>query len=312
MDNSPRLSGEEWQLWADRLLQCHYGPAEYQRVPDNHRGDAGIEGFSLSSGHAYQAYGPEGPLSTKARYEKMRKKMTDDLNKFCSNRAILSGIFGRVKIRRWVLLVPYLDSKEIVKHAAEKTRDVISAGLSYVDNMDFRVVVEDEESFAVEKRLLLNIELGSVLIETPELASETISEWAGTNDALIRTLDGKISRLPTLESDESRRQFRDRVVKHFLEGQNTLDELRKYPQIYENLRKAKGGKERYLATEVMLSEGSPSTILQEAIQDFRRLARAEIRGVSESTIEAIVWEAVSDWLIRCPLDFPNGGERNHT
>lgn len=72
----PRLSGEEWQDWANKLLTCHYGPTEYQRVPDNDRGDAGIEGFTLSNGHAYQAYGCEEPLSTSERHAKQRDKMT--------------------------------------------------------------------------------------------------------------------------------------------------------------------------------------------------------------------------------------------
>lgn len=61
MDELP-LSGNDWQEWVDKLLQRHYGPGEYQKVPDKDKGDAGIEGFTVNSGHAYQAYGPEEPL----------------------------------------------------------------------------------------------------------------------------------------------------------------------------------------------------------------------------------------------------------
>ena len=80
-----RLSGEEWQGWANQLLTQRYGPAEYQKVPDNMRGDAGIEGFTLNAGHAYQAYGCEEPISAAERYEKQRDKMTRDINKFVAN-----------------------------------------------------------------------------------------------------------------------------------------------------------------------------------------------------------------------------------
>src|SRR5437588_2907309 len=137
----PRLCGEEWQNWANKLLTCHYGPTNYQKVPDNDRGDSGIEGFTITEGHAYQAYGCEGePLKTADRYEKHRDKVTEDINKFIQNQAILSKIFGLVKITRWVLFVPYFDSKEIVIHASKKTTEVLDAKLPYVSDT-FRVSV---------------------------------------------------------------------------------------------------------------------------------------------------------------------------
>ncbi|MDR0604437.1 MAG: hypothetical protein LBG80_09075, partial [Bacteroidales bacterium] len=40
------LSGDEWQDLGNALIGLKYGPANYQRVPDNDRGDAGIEGFT--------------------------------------------------------------------------------------------------------------------------------------------------------------------------------------------------------------------------------------------------------------------------
>ena len=63
----PRLCGEDWQEWANKILAVHYGPTEYQQIPDHHRGDAGLEGFTRTDGHAYQAYGCEEPISTPDR-----------------------------------------------------------------------------------------------------------------------------------------------------------------------------------------------------------------------------------------------------
>lgn len=126
MDNSPRLAGELWQDWANQLLLRRYGLGEYVPVPDKDRGDAGIEGFTLS-GYAYQAYGPEDePLSTNERYEKHRTKMTTDIKKFIDNRVALGQILGKTRISRWILLVPQCDSKEIIKHANKKTQEVIT------------------------------------------------------------------------------------------------------------------------------------------------------------------------------------------
>src|SRR4051794_1549092 len=111
-----RLSGNDWQDWADQLLTRRYGPAQYQKIPAKDSGDAGIEGYSLS-GHAYQCYGCEEPVSTEERYNKQRDKMTDDLGKFVKNNTKLQGLLGTVAISRWCLFVPYFDSKKIVVHA---------------------------------------------------------------------------------------------------------------------------------------------------------------------------------------------------
>lgn len=306
MDDSPRLSGEEWQLWADRLLKRHYGPGEYQTVPDNQKGDAGIEGFTISSGHAYQAYGPEEPLTTDQRLKKHQKKMSDDIRKFIQNRDTLAAILGDVKIRRWILLVPYFDSKQIVGHAAKKTEEVIAANLSYVHNDTFRVMIEDEETFIVERDQLLNANLTTLSVVSEQMMPGAIADWADEHDALVRTLDEKTRRLPTLHDDRARRTFRDLIIKHFLEGQNSLEELRKYPTIYEKIRRAKSERERYLATEVMLATGSVSEILRAVLEDTREVVKSEVLNMSVNTLDAVAWEAVADWLIRCPLDFPRG------
>jgi len=108
-----RLSGDEWQEWANLLLSRHYGPTEYQKVPDNQKGDAGIEGFTRC-GRVYQAYGCEEPISTDERYTRQRDKLTADVGKFIRNKAILEKLFGSLKVIRWALFVPFYDSRELV------------------------------------------------------------------------------------------------------------------------------------------------------------------------------------------------------
>ena len=97
MNRVLRLTGTQWQDWADMLLQRHYGSGGYQKIPDKVKGDAGIEGFSMS-GCAYQVYGPEEPLSTSERYEKHRNKITRDINKFIKKRNLLQCKQNSVKV----------------------------------------------------------------------------------------------------------------------------------------------------------------------------------------------------------------------
>lgn len=300
-----RLSGDDWQAWADQLLSLRYGPGQYQKVPAKDSGDAGIEGFSLC-GHAYQAYGVLEPLSTKERYEKQRNKMTTDVAKFIANSAKLQSLLGQIKVCRWCLFVPHFDSKELVVHATKKTDEITAASLSYITN-DFRVMVCDEDEFAVERQTLLNANVGAIDLQCLDITDVNIAEWAEDNDVLVATLDGKVVKLPTLSSPTHRRKFRDKIIKHFLEGQNILDELRRYPQTYEKIQRVKSQRENFLATECMVPTGSPAEMLQEALRAIRQTVQKEVLGISSGTAESVSWEAVSDWLIRCPLDFPDAG-----
>jgi hypothetical protein len=299
-----RLSGDEWQVWANQLLSCRYGPSEYQKVPDHDRGDAGIEGFTITDGHAYQAYGCEEPLLTGERYKKQRVKMTTDIGKFIDNRELLCRIFGHVRITRWSLFVPLCDSKELVVHASKKTEEVLARSLPYVGD-GFRVIVCDEEQFSVERDMLLNAHARTLDVEVDEATDDQVAEWADTHNPLVATLDQKIACLPTITCNETRIEFRNRVVKWFLEGQGILDALRRYPDAYEKVVRAKAHREKYLIRTCTLGQGSPSDIFTQALDDYLATVEKEAYMLSGFTTESLAYEAVADWMLRCPLSFPN-------
>lgn len=287
------------------LLNQRYMPGEYQPVPDNDRGDAGIEGFS-HTGCAYQMYAPEGELTTSQRHIKIRDKMTQDVGKFINNRDTLSRIFGTTKIRRWILLVPKFDSKETVAHAAKSTERILAAGLPYVDSGDFRVVVLDESSFAAERDRLLNTSVPGISIDSAPISEVDVDDWSAdqTNFAETQNLTLKIAKLPTLSTAESRAAFQREVIRWWLIGQNVMEELRNYPETWESVRRAKSEQERYLRGHSLASTLQPYDLLRNALDKIMATVEAEVRALGAGPREAVAHEAVADWLMRCPLDFP--------
>lgn len=301
-----RLSGEDWQQWANKLLTCHYGPAEYQTVQDNDKGDAGIEGFTVSHGHAYQAYGCEEPVSTSDRYEKQRDKMTRDINKFINNHNVLIKIFGNVKISRWILLVPYYDSKEIVAHASKKTEEVVINNLPYVA-CDFHVMVCQEDDFFIERDKLINATSDSIKLMIDCATPEQVSQWTQSNASLAIVLDKKLKKLPTIKSEEHRHQFHSTVLKWYLEGQAMLDVLGKYPEVLDKVMTAKTHRENLLAI-ASISGNAPQEIFTSSIQQLKETLQKEVRELHSFSADTLACEAVADWLLRCPLDFPEVGQ----
>ena len=74
MDRSTRLSGIDWQDFANRLLQRHYGPGEYQKIPDHDKGDAGMPTYALTHWVRDKAAGDPSRLPL----EFVVKKLTHD------------------------------------------------------------------------------------------------------------------------------------------------------------------------------------------------------------------------------------------
>lgn len=298
----PRLAGEEWQRWANKLLTCHYGPTEYQTVPDNDKGDAGIEGFTVTGGHVYQAYGCEEPISTSQRYEAQRNKMSRDIKKFIGNHATLNKIFGSVRVSRWVLFVPYFDSKQIVSLASKKTEEVLAAKPPYVSD-GFRVIVCQEDDFAVERNHLLNADLGTIQIEVDKSTIDQVALWATSNHSLSAILEEKLRKLPTIQNDQHRRDFHQQVLKWYLDGQSIHGALRKYPEVYEKVLRAKNHRENFLAM-TLISGDAPQNILHTTLNNLIDAFKTEIKLLGGFDAESLAHEAVADWLLRCPLDFP--------
>lgn len=300
MDELP-LSGDEWQEWADKLLQRYYGPGKYQKVPDKDRGDAGIEGFSLD-GTVYQAYGPEEPLSGRERCEKQCNKITRDIKKFVDNQSKLADILGDIKISRWVLFVPKYESKDLVSHARKKTEEVKKANLPYVAP-DFRVCIEDEVAFSIERDELLKIGMGKFVISFTDADAQAVEGWIEGNSDLVDVIDDKASRLPKLDMKEKKQSFRQEIIRHFLDGQNVLEGLRQYPLFYEHIVHTKSNRERFLVVESMTTPYGNMEFLTQCLDRFQTEIEAQIKTLPPGMLNALKWEAVADWIIRCPLDF---------
>lgn len=300
--NVIRPSGDEWQNWANMLLTCHYGPAEYQRVPDNQKGDAGVEGFTVTEGHVYQCYGCEEPVSTTVRYQKQRDKMSADIKKFIDNKITLGQLFGATKVTRWLLFVPYCDSKDIVIHAQTKTAEVIAHNLPYVGS-NFRIMVVAEDDFSNERKQLLS-NAPDIRLSIPPVDDQTVTNWATQNDQKVVTLEDKIKRMPTIATQDKRNIFRNQVLKWHIEGQELLSSLKNRPEIREKILEVKAHRENYLVTACALSVVSPAEVMRDALSAMLSTLLAEVRGLSKLNLESLAHEAVSDWLLRCPLDFP--------
>jgi len=291
----------EWQTHIQRLAKRHYGPGDYQEIPDTDCGDLGLEGFSRSKGHAYQCYCPQpATLDVDTRYTRYRNKISADIKKFIKNGDRLAEVLGATKICAWVFAVPVLDSRRILAHTSLKEREVREAALPYA-SPGFCIQVVTDDHFHLEKQQFLGAGALKLTLDVQPPPVGTIDGWASAHTDLTDTLLAKLRRL---QPDTGRRNaFGQKLIGSHVAGQNALNGLRKdHPQIFETVDSCKSTREALLAIEASASLASPQDFLSEVLKKFR-VDLLEAAPFAAQSAEALVWEAVADWLMRCPLDF---------
>ncbi|HZT68190.1 MAG TPA: hypothetical protein VFC10_00360 [Terriglobia bacterium] len=298
--------GKQWQKYIEDLLVLHYGPEDFQRVPDEYQGDLGIEAFTRS-GVGVQCYAPQGHLNIKQRYEKHRDKMSADIGKLIANGNGLKAVLGQTILKRWLFIIPDHDNKQLIEFANKKACEVREKSLPYICP-DFEIQVHDDGAFPAARAKLLGVTDVQLQLDVPEAGVTQVQDWASENDSLVRTIDGKLARVSTLKSKERRQEFRNLLVARAIEGQNILEQVRKIsPDLYERVIELKAARAVTLQMESYMSTVDPADRLTSVVADYVATLHAQVKVLPMGAENVLGYEAVCDWLALCNLDFPEVG-----
>jgi len=297
----------EWELHVYGLLQDRHGPLNVHKIPARHKGDRGLDYYSLGDHVVYQCYAVQEPCEVADRAEKQKAKMTTDINKFCTNKRELQAIFGGVQMGRWVLVVPLHDSAEVNAHATRKTTSVRSLGLPYVTS-DFEVMIQDLDSFDAESRAARAMERRSLAIPSQPVSPKEIEDWAQVSNAPLDRLTEKLGkRVPTSDSVQLEASVRE-AVGWFLSRENAFESLRlTAPELHENLVSVISRRAARLRLYGPPPAGSAHQILRDELKELMAEIQSSIPNVSSSSAEQVALGTLAEWLMRCDLDFPPYG-----
>lgn len=273
----------------------------YQEVPDRYGGDLGIEGFT-QTGKAFQCYCPEGEPASDELYEKQRDKITRDINKLLKNEIELKRLFGNITVSEWHFLTPRYDNKELIAHCTVKSNKVRSSGKSHVSK-DFTILIRTESDFLPEREIFVSAGQGQINPEIVSISDEEVVEWKESNNEYYMTLERKLKKVIV---DENRRNIQIvNSIKSYLLGQNILEQIRKdYPTHYEKIISLKNATEINVEIASAVPNGNPGDHLKHTLTEYRDNIDNQLnKSIELSTIIRLGHEAISDWLIRCPLDF---------
>ncbi len=307
MEHRRQWEGTEWQEFALRLAQLRHGGENVQVVPDKVRGDAGIEFFSMN-GCVYQCYAPEESSDVSKAASAMKAKAQRDLRKLSKNQTVVSRLLQGIKIRRWILLCPFLDNKDVVASVRESGSKLHESGLSFL-SADFEALVQSQQDFSKEIERLRQLSISAPV----NASSPSPDEVKDASKGLLgERLVGKLARAFPAEPGAERQRRAHAFIRSLLTRDNTLESLRiEHPILWERFSSCISAEEDRLSA-LGGKTSHPADQLEESLQRIERSLRHDLRDIfGIGMITTMSTGTVADWLVRCPLDFdhePDGYE----
>lgn len=295
--------GDEWEDHAHELLALlHQGKSDdYQRVPADHGGDLGLDGFSRSARTVYQCYAPQEPLSIKQRYEKQRDKITTDIRKFIKNEKEIVSLLGdSVLVRTWTLVVPVHDSVELLDHAAKKAAEVTKRKCCHVDEQDFQILVKDRRHFPIQVAMLGQAGASKIVLSPLLDLSSAQAELANEGGMIERATAKLRGRMNSGVDDLVQKLLLDHVRARNIEAEISDD----YPELGRRIRDFNAAFEHKIATDSALSTEGPRRRLRSILDRYEKELCDLMPKMSLEHTQILVQGKVGDLLERCPLSFP--------
>lgn len=299
--------GQEWQRYALQLVQLRHGHQHVQPVPDQVGGDAGLEFICLDKdggkgGVLYQCYAPEETADVAKAAIAQKSKARRDLNKLQTNKDKLGEILKGLKIDRWILLCPFLDNKDVVAAARDRGIEIRDLKLPFLAD-NFEALVHCQDDFVTEIEILR--QQGAMPMKMP--AQDPALDIAVEQDGDIgKRITEKLNRgfKATMKPDQIRKR-RDAYIRAHLYRENALAELKlNHPALWDRSIQVLDAEEQRLAA-VGAASDLPGQQLQESLNRLEAALLKDLPDVSGSFATTVAMGTVGDWLIRCPLDFPD-------
>lgn len=292
---------DEWEAFALSLLQSRHGALSVHKIPAAHKGDLGIDYYCTDPAVAYQCYAVQEPVDIAVRADRQKRKITTDVGKLIANANEVSKLFLGNRVRNWILLAPVHDSKEVNLHCSNKTIEVRQNGHAHLDTC-FEIGIHDQGSFAPAVVSAGVAELARVVLKVPHPTTEEVGRWeAGSRDLLLNATIKLSKRTGEGEVEEAVAE----AVRSFLHCNATLDALRSgSPDLHERVMSAVSGRRRRLALAGPQGGPAAGSILNSEIESLIAAIKSAAPNLSNDNAEQIALGTVSEWMMRCPLDFP--------
>jgi hypothetical protein len=255
-------------------------------------------------GTAYQCYACQNWTDFGVLLDHQKNKMTVDIGKLVKNEEELLKILDEIRIGLWNFVLPFWNDKELLMHARKKETEVRGKKTKHLKE-DFRISVITGDEFLLEKQMLAKQDLYKFDVKELPKTVITAAKWMQQNAGLelVTNLTRKATVIAKGKSSKMREKFLNQMVKDYTAGSVVLSKLeQEMPEVYEEVIKKKTDREGELETATVTNALVPGKFFDATLTQYKADLRG-VPGISPRAVDILAREAVSDWLLRCPLEF---------
>jgi hypothetical protein len=298
--------GNEWEAHCRHLLSIRFGD-DIQFIPDRVQGDGGLEAFRLDDGVVYQCYAPEDVFNNKGLTTAQKGKISRDIKTLKDKPQQTQEILGEAyRIRRWVLLTPEFDDKDVLKHARKIEKELLRVPHPAWCAEDFRIVVTtDAEMFPDELGRLNASSQATIRLMVDEPTIEQVEREV--DPGIVERLSQKLCVNAMLAANPDELDgYRSETLLDYVYGKRQLAALEdRYGSTYSVVQSRAKNIFKSLNRAMAGFDGGPAGVA--AIEN--ELAEGlmnDLPSLSPVTCEDLARHFIADWLINCPLRFRAG------
>jgi hypothetical protein len=296
--------GDAWQDYCNELLALHH-PDAYQVIPAADRGDCGLEGHSTDgSGCAYQCYAADEEIAIPERRSRQVRKITATVTTLIEQRGRLGRVVGVHRIQRLIFLFPRHDSANVNEHLRcqeARLRAAVNEHAIKCIMGDVTLATWTVPPYLATERAMLD-SAGGLRTALPQVAVDADQIADFREQAADALVNGR-EKLARRFGDDRARPLMDVQIEDRLRGSELERQLEARPTSFERYELLKS-RERRDITRVSAEGETAGMSLQQMIDRLREQMQSEVPGIHPDDASTLAAGAVADWLIECPLDFP--------
>ena len=294
-----KLSPKEWEEFCAIMLRHHYNAKNFWVVPDEDRGDLGLEFFTVD-GTLFQCYYPDMNIDMAGYKAKIKKKIREDLKKLKKNEAPIAALLDDIVVNQWVLVIPKLKSKDLIAYCNKKKKEVQNENLAYIDSEAFQVKIETPSSFPEGALYAKGMYSKAIDIPLAEITEKDIVAWQKGNSEFAANIVRKSDSLIGQKSNE----FQDRVVTKYIQIEKFLDQLREdHPDLHELVENSARAQLENMKDESLLQDNLDKEFVKGIVDSNSNAFSKHSQYMSDTNRQSLSFGYLSKWLAECYMDF---------
>lgn len=298
------FNGSTWEGLCQQVFKRKYLAECYLQMPAS-PGDYGIEGYTASTGWAFQCYCPEKHYARTELYDKQRDKITEDLGKLKSYQKELKARLGSTKICRWFFVTPEIDRNALLEHAKSKEAEVRGWKLPILTE-DFTVLLHDGDHYIVEINEI-RAASGEALVfdDTPPVLAALTGVHEEYEKNVHRKSGYRLAHKSKNTNFQQRvQQLSQRTIESFLEADGYFRRIANTaPTAYVKLARLINEYEQFVIETSATWSGTAEELTERVRNGLAERVSVELPEFDLTNAHRVARHMTARWLAVCELDY---------